>query len=460
MSKKANQLKHFVAIAFISLLLSQRLAWAQSPLDNIRTSEAGNLSSSVIAEGASFQQPIIPLKDTEQIQLRLVNCSWALDCFLAKRVLPASAHLDQLELKFDNPAAEPATILNSAVAIQGNLTQYPLPGAALSISNEEITLPPQAISSIPLTLNRSAMPPEQYVGAIYLTQAAQSNRLVLPVNLSVRSGPLLSVVAIILGVLLGRLFKYMQEVGGPQAEIRKKVYLLEADIKAAQPGDRQILRPMVDEARKLVYRHQLEAADAQVTLIQSRLAVLKQLRVVEDQLYDRQKQGEEILPENWESLQKARNLIAQGKDDEATTVVAEMLQAANAQSRGGADPAAEQVGKTLLDAAFNLDKSARNAIAEAEPSKPLGRIEQFQQFLVNLVGLSDQARAEATYWFVRPLLYLVLLVGLTIVGLNTLYIEQGETFGARPMADYLVLLLWGLSADVASRSLTSLQGQE
>ncbi|MEO1069123.1 MAG: hypothetical protein AAFW95_08365 [Cyanobacteria bacterium J06638_6] len=454
-------MKRFLIIAIVSLLLTQGTAWAQTPADSELEPETTTLTAPppVALERGTTQAPIIPLKGTEQIQLRLVNCSWALDCFLARRFLPASAHLNQLELQFDNPAATPATILNTAVVVQGNLTQYPLPSQALALPNETITLPSQAIASIPLTLDRSAMPPEQYLGAIYLTQAAQSNRLVLPVNLSVRSGPLLPVVIILLGVLLGRLFKYMQEVGGPQAEIRQKVYRLEADIKALAPGDRQILRPMVIETRKLVYRQQLEAADAQVALIQSRLAVLKQLRVIEDQLYDQQKQGEVILPEAWETLQQARNLVAQGKDDAATTVVAEMLQSTSAQSRGSADPAAEQMGKTLLDAAVNLDKSARNAIAEAETPEPPSKLEQLQRFLVTLVGFSDQAKAEATYWFVRPLLYLVLLIGLTIVGLNTLYIEQGESFGARPMADYLVLLLWGLSADVASRSLTSLQGQ-
>lgn len=55
---------------------------------------------------------------------------------------------------------------------------------------------------------------------------------------------------------------------------------------------------------------------------------------------------------------------------------------------------------------------------------------------------------------------MVLIIGLTYVGLSTLYIEKGESFGARPSSDYLALLLWGLSADVASRSLSSLRGQE
>ena len=88
------------------------------------------------------------------------------------------------------------------------------------------------------------------------------------------------------------------------------------------------------------------------------------------------------------------------------------------------------------------------------------RPEQFQHFFVVLAEFSDQVRAEATYWFVRPLVYMVLIIGLTLVGLNTLYIEKGETFGARPMSDYLTLFLWGLGADVASRSVSSLRGQE
>ncbi len=68
-------------------------------------------------------------------------------------------------------------------------------------------------------------------------------------------------------------------------------------------------------------------------------------------------------------------------------------------------------------------------------------------------------RAEATLWVVRPLLSLALLFGLSVVGIRALYVEKGATFGADP-ADYLGLVLWGLSADVASRSLSNLPGGE
>ena len=36
--------------------------------------------------------------------------------------------------------------------------------------------------------------------------------------------------------------------------------------------------------------------------------------------------------------------------------------------------------------------------------------------------------------------------------------QKGSTFGADPFSDYLGLLVWGLSADVASRSLSNLTG--
>lgn len=38
--------------------------------------------------------------------------------------------------------------------------------------------------------------------------------------------------------------------------------------------------------------------------------------------------------------------------------------------------------------------------------------------------------------------------------------QKGSTFGADPFSDYLGLLVWGLSADVASRSLSNLAGGE
>jgi hypothetical protein len=77
--------------------------------------------------------------------------------------------------------------------------------------------------------------------------------------------------------------------------------------------------------------------------------------------------------------------------------------------------------------------------------------------LFGLSGLAEQATAEARLWFVRPLLAILLYVLLVGVGLKTLYLTDAS-FGHNGFLDYFGLVLWGLSADVAARTLSSLGG--
>ena len=60
------------------------------------------------------------------------------------------------------------------------------------------------------------------------------------------------------------------------------------------------------------------------------------------------------------------------------------------------------------------------------------------------------------FWILRPVLGLALLLLLCLTGLYTLYIKV-PTFGSAGMYEYLGLFLWGLGAEVAQRTLTSLQ---
>lgn len=69
---------------------------------------------------------------------------------------------------------------------------------------------------------------------------------------------------------------------------------------------------------------------------------------------------------------------------------------------------------------------------------------------------SEPSSAEVKYAYAKPFLYLLLFVGLLIVGLYTLY-TKNPTFGADIVFDYFSLLTWGLSADVAQRTLQNLK---
>lgn len=56
---------------------------------------------------------------------------------------------------------------------------------------------------------------------------------------------------------------------------------------------------------------------------------------------------------------------------------------------------------------------------------------------------------------VQKVLFLLLVTLLGAAGLGTLYISNGAILGASPLSDYVTLFAWGLTADVASRTLAN-----
>ena len=69
---------------------------------------------------------------------------------------------------------------------------------------------------------------------------------------------------------------------------------------------------------------------------------------------------------------------------------------------------------------------------------------------------SEKTGEDVTGAYMRPLLFGLLFIGLLIVGLYALYVKN-STFGADIVYDYFSLLAWGLSADIAQRTLQNLQ---
>ncbi|MCR4406211.1 MAG: hypothetical protein NUW24_04700 [Anaerolineae bacterium] len=407
---------------------------------------------------AKARPTLTPLPGTDRLQLRLVRCGPGLDCALARLLLPDSAFLDSWQLQFDNPVQAAVTVVNAKAVVIGEQTGYQLTDAELVLPADQQTLPAGQVGTLPLTLYRSAMPPDHYTGAVYLTLDGKQERVALPVDLSVRSGPLGPFLALLAGVVLGRLFKYMQERGRPQAEALQAVNRLQALVRTAHPDDQKILAPMVEAVRKLVYRQKLETVTATLEAIEARSQVLNELRAIETALKDKEQHPK--VKEALEKIAQARRHLELKQDAEATALLEEIKRVLvslkttmmGVDGRPDADVARAAERAEVAEGA--ADRAARGPLVPAEPRW----LERLKDWLVILSGLSDQIRAEATLWLVRPLLYMALMIGLLAVGISSLYVENGAAFGANPFADYLGLLLWGLSADVAGRSLANLRG--
>jgi hypothetical protein len=211
--------------------------------------------------------------------------------------------------------------------------------------------------------------------------------------------------------------------------------------------------------RQSVYREKLEAVTDMLKAIEARLEALNELRTIAAAL--KGKEQHPTAQETLERIAQARQHLALKQDAEAKALLDEVKEALaalkttlmGADGRPDADVA--RAAERAEAAAAAADRAAQAPPPMAEPRW----LERLKDWLVVLSGLSDQIRAEATLWLVRPLLYLALLLGLLAVGIGSLYVNNGVTFGANPFADYLGLVLWGLSADVASRSLSNLRGE-
>ena len=411
---------------------------------------------------AKAKPALVPVKGGEQVRRQLVRCSWGLDCALAQLLLPASAFQNQWELKLDNPVEAPVSLTSTEVVLEGQQTGYQITKAEVESPPSPATLAANQIINLPLKWKRSQIPPDRYTGWVYLTLDGREERLAIPVDLNMRIGPLLPLLVLLVGIALGRLFKYMQEKGIPQSDALGKVNELEQQIAEADPEDQKILTPMVKQVRKSVYQMDLETVTAKVEVIADRLDCLKKLRSLEHQLAGKEQNS--TVAEVLQQINAARNQILQSKDEQAKKLLVE-IEEKIAKLIKSSMMGPQKPDASLTEAA----KQAEEAKAAAERAEQVrsrssialsGWVVQLKRSLIFLSGVSTAVRAEATLWVVRPLLSLALLFGLSVVGIRALYVEKGATFGADPFADYLGLVLWGLSADVASRSLSNLPGGE
>jgi hypothetical protein len=248
---------------------------------------------------AKARPQITPEPGTSPVQLNLVNCGGKIGCLLARAILNEGLLMDKYELTFDKPIdADSVTVEDSGVIVRGQNTGYPLT-TQLDLE-DTATFDAKGMNSMTLTIDRSSIPPDHYTGTIALTMDGAIERLRLPVDLNVRTGPTWVILCLIVGLLLGQAQRFVAETG-------------------------------------------------------------------------------------------------QGSGASGTRTTPELI--------------------------------------------------------VGVVTARNDARA-----WLQLLLKIALFIGLVVVGIETLYVTQGLFFGANPLTDYLSLVLWGLTAEVTSRTLSTLRG--
>jgi hypothetical protein len=383
-------------------------------------------------------------KGLDSVKLQLVDCL-GLGRYLAKW-FEARAFISTYSVQLDDSSVG-APSVSIAVAAVGDTTHTSLTGVLSG--SPSVTIGSSPVFEYKIDIKPDANPkllPDHYIGDLQIKSSSDALARV-PVDVNVRAGPGLPLLVLVCGILLGRLIKYMKDKGGPQSDLLLALYDLEGRIDAFPP-DQAILQLMLESVKQQIYAMQLDQAKTELAGVQNRWTLLGTLRGLEQTLTPGATDAgvQDIL----DRIAAARGLIVLKQDQDAAAAIAQIQTLVqNVVGRAAAAVPAFALAAAPAGTGRAVAARAANAAGPQLTSK-------FVRLINTVTGFSAEFRAGISLWLLRPIAYLVLIAFLAVIGMQQLYLKNA-IFGADPFSDYFGLLIWAMSSDVASRTLSSLK---
>lgn len=281
--------------------------------------------------------------------------------------------------------------------------------------------------------------PDKYVGALQVFVNGLADPITTSFTWTVRSGPVLPLVVLILGILAGR---FVQLTNSPRAQMQQRLF---RQLYALQYASSQLNDPDVKTFLYLQFAdltNQIDLADDTGMQVSAQLEVLRNSIELLLSIQSARRSIQSISDPNLRadlisSSANIAHLVISGDLTNAHQQLS-VLQARIAQASGGVGGADSSVAQLLPK------------IAQA-PAPP-GRIER----LLLLLSGGYMLKADKAYRILFPLTYFLLLICMIVFGYYSFYLKGGDTLGMGGYADYVPLFFWGFSADIAQRSLQML----
>ena len=401
---------------------------------------------------------IIPI--TDNLNFQVVRCQNFISCGLATWLLPDSVVQDKWTVQLDNQTLIPVEVTDATVIMQGEKTGNPVNASEISLTVPHQELEAQKVEPLDLTINRNQLSPDRYQGTLRFKVENADEPVRVNATIAVRDAPIWALVVIVAGILVGRL---AQDMESPKAQKQVKLYprYLQLRGNAANIKNEsafayleqqfQAVKPKIDKGEETeeIIEHELNKIDVAVSF-------LSKLEALETQLNESELDALKatLNPE----ISKARESLIAGNLEQAQQLAKEVEEKLREAQADGSMGIADDIIQPLLDG-FRASSSQLIDAFQAlpKPQLPGGRSWNWLAKLLAALSGIQTLNAELRYWLIRPLLWLVLLIVLVLLGLQTLYVNSGATFGVNGLYDYLGLFLWGLSADIANQGLRRLQ---
>ncbi|HSE17755.1 MAG TPA: hypothetical protein VLB46_11940 [Pyrinomonadaceae bacterium] len=380
----------------------------------------------------------------------LLPCRWS-------GWLPQNLIGNKRALLLDNQTLGDVVIENQYVVLRGERTGRVLTAAEVRPSVASQVLP--ASRSVPVDLevvDRDAIPPDSYIGTLRLGLRGAENPTVVGFTLNVRTAPWWPLVILLIGVIAGRVIKKMSTPEALlQVKLLKRLFRIQDSVvQLRSEPDRQLLLGRLDDLKaridsgsetEQVLTQELDKMEVAVRL-------LRRLEVLEDdtaQITDVTVRAQILT-----KIDTAAQTLLGGNATETARLINE-IEVSLRQAQTNMADAVNASETVRVESALASAREARILGDEADKvfNAPAARIPGWPERILATLAGSDLMSAGARFWVWRPIFFLLLLLLLTFMGLKSLYIDNGTSFGVGGLYDYLGLFLWGLSAEVVQHTL-------
>lgn len=411
------------------------------------------------------EHPALAVPAGGQLKLNVTRCGGAISCRVAGWLVPDGGKDVTTKILLTNSGKLADTISDAQVFATGGVGGHTLTGQLVGIGEVAAS----RTKALTLTVSRNQVAPDHYTGSAYVTVKDGSSFLTVPVDVSVRSGPIWAILALVFGIVIGRLATQMSTKGNQQVSELWQLYGLRgaARRRLSDPVDRAALNDLFNAAAASIYAFDFANAKTQLSQISGAIDLLANAHEAAVTL-----NALPSPPANVAGLvDTLRHQIRSGEYELAKASLASLqalLPQVHTAAEQAAPDAAPAIAQAVASAGAHLETIQLSLDRLTNIGAAVGDVLSWQK---RWLGTTGRALRRFVYWLagiepgvaadarlvIRPLLTLVLIFLLVGLGLKTLY-TSNATFGSGGFVDYFALIIWGLSADIASRTLTNLGG--
>jgi hypothetical protein len=392
-----------------------------------------------------------------QFNFRVTRCTMPVTCYLSRLFVSSGLNASALRWQLSNQAPSRAVSWHpQPVTLHGDKRGafVQLDVGAWTSRDSFQAFPAGSLQPLPAdNLFQSLEPllPDHYQGQ-YRVDLEGADSQTAEIGIDVRDGPLLPLAVLIAGVVIGRiLLATNSAIAQSQMRLLDKYSDIARLLSQVQdPASRRALTISLENLRldiRLMVRSEADIA-ADLTSISRLVVVAFKLDRLEPQIAGETDQ--KLKQQMQTELAAGRAAIAAPDVVGAESSLEKLLKLFTQSANGPQQNAAATVRGLNMVAAAAAPPAG---VQPAATRRARSAIRAVGSVMTWLSGARPPG--EAWYHYGRPLVFTLLLAGLAFVGLYNSYLHNA-TFGSEGYFDYLSLFLWGISTDVAQKSLQQL----